>query len=141
MKLGLLYLLIHHYISLCFSLFEENVTLEIGYTLSFYTPLHFLVAFQKKCWLLHLHLWLGQSEEKISLALTFLVIKFNCLKYLLRFNFFWRTDFTFCLILRYFSLHTFFGMFYSTWFGNPGPFKFSSLEPNSFFIFYWIFTF
>ena len=80
LKLGLLYLLIHHYISLCFSLFEENVALEIGYTLSFDTPLHFLVAFQKKCWLLHLHLWLGQSEEKISIVLTFLVVKFNCLK-------------------------------------------------------------
>ena len=46
LKMGLLYLLIHHYISLCF--FEENVALEIGYTLSFDTPLHFLVAFQKK---------------------------------------------------------------------------------------------
>ena len=68
------------YTNFYFSLFEENVALEIGYTLSFDTPLHFLVAFQKKCWLLHLHLWLGQSEEKISIVLTFLVVKFNCLK-------------------------------------------------------------
>ena len=48
LNFGLLYLLIHQYISLCFSLFEENVALEIGYTLSFDTPLHFLVAFKKK---------------------------------------------------------------------------------------------
>ena len=46
----------------------------------FWYTLHFLVAFQKKCRLLHLHLWLGQSEEKISIVLTFLVVKFNCLK-------------------------------------------------------------
>ena len=88
LKLGLLYLLIHHYISLFFSLFEGNVALKLGIL---YFLIHRCISqlhFKKKCRLLHLHLWLGQSEEKISLALTFLVIKFNCLKYLLRFNFF-----------------------------------------------------
>ena len=119
LKLGLLYLLIHHYISLCFSLFEENVALEIGYTLSFDTPLHFLVAFQKKCWLLHLHLWLGQSEEKISIVLTFLVVKFNCLKTscvltFLTYRFYFLLNLT-IFFFTYFFWNVFFDLIWQPW--------------------------
>ena len=119
LKLGLLYLLIHQYISLCFSLFEENVALEIGYTLSFYTPLHFLVAFQKKCWLLHLHLWLGQSEEKISIVLTFLVVKFNCLKTscvltFLTYRFYFLLNLT-IFFFKYFFWNVFFDLIWQPW--------------------------
>ena len=119
LKLGLLYLLIHQYISLCFSLFEENVTLEIVYTLSFDTRRISQLHFKKKCRLLHLHLWLGQSEEKISIVLTFLVVKFNCLKTscvltFLTYRFYFLLNLT-IFFFKYFFWNVFFDLIWQPW--------------------------
>ena len=93
LKLGILYLLIPHYIS--------------------------WLHFKKKCWLLHLHLWLGQSEEKISIVLTFLVVKFNCLKTscvltFLTYRFYFLLNLT-IFFFTYFFWNVFFDLIWQPW--------------------------
>ena len=79
--------------------------------------------------------WLGLSEEKISLALTFLVVKFNCLKTSCVLTFLTYRFYFLLNLTIFFFTYFFFGMFYSTWFVNHGPFKFGSKDGTFLYLF------